>query len=303
MMHGGMLLVWSWAGALFAALGGMTYLALRLSGRDESQFFRRYLLKGVLVALVLVPAALGPPAFGLSLATLACVFAHEVTSVLGRLSPAVRRLRWLGALGPAFLCLVTAAAVRPAPSWLPLVLGIVSLVAPWFLPRMHGPQRVVLAYFLGVLWPGLALFAISWLVARDTLLFDVAFLYGVLEANTLCSSVADRLFGQRPFARSLEVRKTWEGLFAGLAGAALAGFGLAFTQPRFTPFTCVLLGLGLAFLGIASELTAALLKRTARVNGFSAWLGPQGGFMDAYEGFVLVGPLWCALLSFVQVRG
>ena len=299
MMRGGMLLVWSWGGALFAALGGMTWVALRLSGRQEDDFFRRYLMKGVLVALVLVPAALGPPAFGLSLATLACVFAHEVTSVLGRLSPPVRRLRWLGSLAPAFLCLVTAAAVRPAPSWLPLALGMFSLVAPWFLVRSRGALRAAMAFSLGALWPGLALFGTSWLVARDTLLYDVAFLYGVLEANALLSSLVDRLFGQHKFAASLDPQKTWEGVFAGLGGAALAGFVLSFAQPRFTPLTCVLLGLALGFLGLASDLSAALLKRTARVNGFGAWLGPQGGFMDAYEAFVLVGPLWCALLSSV----
>lgn len=298
-MRGGMLLVWSWAGALFAVLGAVTWLVLRMAGRGEEGFFRRYLLKGVLMALVLVPAALGPPAFGLSLATFACVFAHEVTTVLGRLSPPARKLRWVGALGAAFLCLVTASAVRPAPSWLPLLLGVVSLAAPWSLSFARGAWRATLVLLLGILWPGLSLFGTSWLVARDTLLFDVLFLVGVLEMNTALATLVSRIFGRHALAPDLCPNQTWEGMCAGLCAAAATGFALAFLQPRFPPHICVLLGVILALLGNLSDLTAALLKRTARVKGFGSWLGPHGGFMDAYESFVLVAPLWCALLSYV----
>jgi CDP-diglyceride synthetase len=298
-MRGGMLLVWSWAGALFAILGAVTWLVLRMAGREEEGFVRRYILKGVLVALVLVPAALGPPAFGLSLATFACVFAHEVTAVLGRLSPPARKLRWVGALGAAFLCLVTASAVRPAPTWLPLVVGVVSLAAPWSLSFARGAWRAAAVLLLGVIWPGLSLFGTSWLVARDTLLFDVLFLIAVLEVNSALAALVSHVFGRHPLAPELYVHQTWEGMCAGLCGAAVTGFALSFLQPRFPPHICVLLGVILALLGNLSDLTAALLKRTARVTGFGSWLGPQGGFMDAYESFVLVAPLWCALLSYV----
>lgn len=141
--------------------------------------------------------------------------------------------------------------------------------------------------FFYALVPALALL---WVRERDAHgLVLLLWVFIVTWATDIGAYFAGRALGRRKLAPAISPNKTVEGLFGGVAAAALLGGGWA-----------VLTGLGGALLLLAplfalaaqaGDLFESWMKRRAGVKDSGNWLPGHGGLLDRLDGLVPVAVL------------
>jgi CDP-diglyceride synthetase len=195
------------------------------------------------------------------------------------------------------LVLLAAASRFHALPWsqlLPGALGSLGYALPCGVALATQTARARLFAVLPWCWPAVSLTAATQVAARPNLLGEVAFLYGVLEVNDSVAFLVGRAFGRHKLAPRLSPHKTWEGFLSGIAAAALAGAAFPFFSMG-SWLAQAALALGVALLGVAADLSTSALKRAVGVKDYGALLGPHGGFLDAYDAWLLVLGVYPAL--------
>lgn len=150
------------------------------------------------------------------------------------------------------------------------------------------------------LYPG-AFFGF-WVLLRQDFGGTLA-LYALLGvwAHDILAFLGGRYLGRHPFSR-LSPRKTWEGAFFGLAGAALVWLGVG--GKLGLPWTWQLgLGLGTAFGAAAGDLWESAWKRWAGLKDSGRFLPGHGGFLDRLDGVLFALPLVYYLLKILKGAG
>jgi phosphatidate cytidylyltransferase len=106
-----------------------------------------------------------------------------------------------------------------------------------------------------------------------------------------------RQFGRRRLAPTISPKKTVEGLYGGLAAAALIGGAWVFAT-GLNPLLFVLAPL-FALAAQGGDLFESWMKRRAGVKDSGSWLPGHGGVLDRLDGLVPVAVLTAA----VQLMG
>jgi phosphatidate cytidylyltransferase len=176
--------------------------------------------------------------------------------------------------GDLFAYLVAALAVLMLFEWTRLVRG---WGAAWYAGG-----------FAYALLPALALLWIRERGGLDLLLW----VFIVTWSTDIGAYFTGRRFGRRKLAPSISPGKTIEGLYGGIAAAALLGGawvlarGLALPLLGFAPL--------LAVVAQAGDLFESALKRRAGVKDSGNWLPGHGGALDRLDGLVPVAVLTAA---------
>ncbi|MEP6841930.1 MAG: phosphatidate cytidylyltransferase [Pseudolysinimonas sp.] len=108
------------------------------------------------------------------------------------------------------------------------------------------------------------------------------------------------LFGRHKLAPNISPGKTWEGFAGSIVFAIVAGILFALLMLHQPWWVGLVMGLLLALVGTAGDLTESLIKRDIGIKDISTWLPGHGGFLDrldsilpsaavAYVIFVIVG--------------
>jgi phosphatidate cytidylyltransferase len=144
--------------------------------------------------------------------------------------------------------------------------------------------------FVYALVPALALL---WIRERDAHgLYLLLWAFIVTWSTDIGAYFAGRRFGRRKLAPAISPGKTVEGLYGGVAAAAVLGGAWALAT-----------GLGVALLALAPVLAVAAqggdlfessMKRRAGVKDSGAWLPGHGGVLDRLDGLVPVAVLTAA---------
>jgi phosphatidate cytidylyltransferase len=111
----------------------------------------------------------------------------------------------------------------------------------------------------------------------------------VTWATDIGAYFGGRRFGKRKLAPSISPNKTVEGLWGGVAAAAL--FGAAWAWATELKPTLVVLAPGFALAAQAGDLFESRMKRLAGVKDSGNWLPGHGGLLDRLDGLVPVAVL------------
>jgi phosphatidate cytidylyltransferase len=142
--------------------------------------------------------------------------------------------------------------------------------------------------FVYALVPALSLLWIRERAGLDLLIW--AFI--VTWSTDIGAYFAGRRFGRRKLAPSISPGKTVEGLYGGMAAAAL--FGGAWALARGLGVALLPLAPVLAIAAQAGDLFESGMKRRAGVKDSGTWLPGHGGVLDRLDGLVPVAVLTAA---------
>lgn len=141
--------------------------------------------------------------------------------------------------------------------------------------------------FVYALMPALALL---WIRERDANGLELlVWVFIVTWATDIGAYFAGRRFGRRKLAPVISPNKTVEGLYGGIAAAALLGGGWALATGLGTPL--LLFAPLLAIAAQAGDLFESGMKRRAGVKDSGSWLPGHGGLLDRLDGLVPVAVL------------
>jgi len=111
----------------------------------------------------------------------------------------------------------------------------------------------------------------------------------VTWATDIGAYFAGRRFGKRKLAPSISPNKTVEGLWGGVAAAAL--FGAAWAWATELNLVLIFLAPLFAVAAQAGDLFESRMKRQAGVKDSGNWLPGHGGLLDRLDGLVPVAVL------------
>lgn len=204
-------------------------------------------------------------------------------------------IRSISAVGMAVVALM-AAVVGGYPFAILVAAVATGVFYEWTrIVRGWGMASAVAGFFYALV-PALALLWIRDRSGEDGLpLLLWAFL--ITWATDIGAYFVGRSFGRRKLAPSISPNKTVEGLWGGVAAAAL--FGAAWVWGTGLNPALLLLAPLFALAAQAGDLFESGLKRRAGVKDSGDWLPGHGGLLDRLDGLVPV-----AVLTFLaQVAG
>ena len=176
--------------------------------------------------------------------------------------------------GYTFAVLAAAAATGMFYEWLRIARG-------W------GPAWAIGGFFY-CLAPALALLWIRDRSGSDGLAL-LLWVFIVTWSTDIGAYFAGRRFGKRKLAPSISPNKTVEGLWGGVAAAALFGGAWAWATELNPPL--LLLAPLFAFVAQGGDLFESRMKRQAGVKDSGNWLPGHGGLLDRLDGLVPVAVL------------
>lgn len=112
-----------------------------------------------------------------------------------------------------------------------------------------------------------------------------------------CAYLVGRKFGKHKMAPILSPKKSVEGLFGGILGAAFIGFLYAtFTKQYITGFTNPQLSFALiggcsALISVVGDLAASAIKRNHEVKDYGKLIPGHGGVLDRFDSIIFTAPI------------
>lgn len=131
----------------------------------------------------------------------------------------------------------------------------------------------------------------------------VMFFITIWAADTF-AYYTGRLIGKAPFFPSISPKKTWEGFWGGVVGAALAGGLVKQILLPFLNWTdALMIVLICGVVGPVGDLVESRLKRSAQTKDSGSLLPGHGGFLDRFDAMIVCAPLvWLYLAYLSGVR-
>jgi CDP-diglyceride synthetase len=91
------------------------------------------------------------------------------------------------------------------------------------------------------------------------------------------------MLGRHKLAPNISPGKTWEGFAGSIVFAIVAGILLSLLMLHQPWWVGLVMGVLLALVGTAGDLTESLIKRDIGIKDISTWLPGHGGFLDRLD--------------------
>jgi phosphatidate cytidylyltransferase len=109
--------------------------------------------------------------------------------------------------------------------------------------------------------------------------------------------------GKHKLAPNISPGKTWEGFAGSIATAIVAGAILAPLMLHVPIWVGIVMGVLLALVGTAGDLTESLIKRDLGIKDISSWLPGHGGFLDRLDSILPSAAVAYAIYYVLGVTG
>ena len=147
----------------------------------------------------------------------------------------------------------------------------------------------------------LGIFLIPWSLAHLINIRDIAtygeyltlFMMITVWVSDTGAYFTGRFLGRHKLNKEVSPKKTWEGA---IGGTLLAVGGALLMRHLFLPIltmqAAVWLGLLIAIVGQVSDLAESVIKRSTGVKDSSNLLPGHGGFLDRFDSYLLLAPIF-----------
>jgi phosphatidate cytidylyltransferase len=163
-----------------------------------------------------------------------------------------------------------------------MLLGMAEWVR-MFAPNTKGRIWWALLGLLYMSGSGAALIALRYLYGFQIVLF----LFVCVWATDIGAFLAGRLIGGPKLWPAISPKKTWAGVFGGMAFAALFGYGVARGLGETQLRLAVRLGLALSVAAQLGDLFESYVKRRSGVKDSGQLIPGHGGVLDRIDGLLL----------------
>jgi phosphatidate cytidylyltransferase len=250
--------------------------------------------KRVLSAVVLIPVVavvvwLGGYLMAAMLALVAVLAANEVADLFGLLG--VRAIKLVVLPAAAALVLDALWPEAGIVGWCVLLLPLGLLAAEVF---HRNRQGAALNWAAGVAAPLYVGYALSFFLrlrqAEDGLWWLALALAGTWVSDTAAYLVGVR-WGKRRLAPGISPKKSWEGVWGGLAGALLFVVPMSMWLLQMPWWAGVVLAVALTIVATLGDLAESVLKRQAGAKDSSQLIPGHGGMLDRIDSLLFVVPM------------
>lgn len=255
------------------------------------------LAPAVVAGIVLLPAWPMQAVFGVVVALAALEWAALADlapvgrAVYAGATVVVMTAVWFAAVKTGLLdVLLTAAAVW----WVGVAVWIAMLQV------REGPRVAHRLSVLALGWLALvpAWCAVSALLVRWPVMLVACF--ALVWAADSFAYFGGRAFGRRRLASRISPGKTWEGVFAALAGTLALAAIAAFVWRPAHPALLLAVVTASVVLSVAGDLLESLLKRSHGVKDSGTLLPGHGGVLDRIDSTLAAAPVFAAGVSHLQ---
>lgn len=264
---------------------------------------QRVLTAAVGIPIVVGAIVVGHFWFALLIGAAALVAQGEFYALLKQ--EGVRPFRWVGA---GFGALALARPFFPELALIAAPVALSLLICGLPFARREHPMSDLGGTLAGVLYPVVLLSTLidlrlgTWgseTAGQAAWITGSVFLL-VWAADTLAYYVG-RAWGRRPLFPAVSPKKTWEGLFGGIAGSLLTAVALKLLVLPEIPW-----GMWIIFAGIAGllaplgDLAESRMKRSVGVKDSGSLLPGHGGMLDRVDALIITAPLILGALQIWQ---
>lgn len=238
----------------------------------------------ILSALVMIPVALacawaGSPVFDIAVAGIAVLMALEWQAIVQH-----------GHRAPGFVSAGAAAVAALLAVWAPwLALAVAVAAVPVAAVLARGREGMGWAA-LGPLYVALPAMALV-LTREHAGLGTLIWLFVLVWSVDTGAYAAGRTIGGARLAPRISPKKTWAGLFGGMAAAMIVGGVTALIVNPQAVVALILFSGGLAIVEQVSDLMESYVKRRFGVKDSGQIIPGHGGILDRVDGLVLTAPL------------
>jgi phosphatidate cytidylyltransferase len=125
--------------------------------------------------------------------------------------------------------------------------------------------------------------------------FDARLPFGfflILWANDTGAYLIGKFFGKHKLLEAVSPKKTWEGLFGGMASAIISGYFLFTLMPNsFLRIEWLIIATIVAVFANIGDLIESQIKRIKGVKDSGKLLPGHGGVLDRFDGLLIALPL------------
>lgn len=137
-------------------------------------------------------------------------------------------------------------------------------------------------------------FALCWLRDQANGAFVIFLLFLLIWASDIGAYFSGRLLGRRKLAPRISPKKTWEGVWGGIALAIAAAFLLTGVVPGFAvrPGALVAIAVVTTLASVGGDLFISIHKRTVALDDTGTFLPGHGGVLDRYDSLLSGAPFY-----------
>ena len=196
-----------------------------------------------------------------------------------------------------------------------LVLGIIfwslSLFVLWGYPGnkklWNDPSRIATMGIFSLMPTWIGLVQLKYLQPQGYYLLALILLVAAVDVGAF---FAGSYFGRHKLAPNLSPKKSWEGVWGGLATCVLLGSGLIWLtdsqMQALTPIQFVMLFILttlITALSVVGDLLESMLKRNQSIKDSGAILPGHGGILDRIDGLMAATPIYVLLIMMMLHTG
>lgn len=177
------------------------------------------------------------------------------------------------------------------------LIGVVSILCAYIFnyPKFNNNQ-VANAIF-GLIYTTFMMSFIYYTRELERGVFLVWLIFITSWVSDTCAYFVGSAIGKHKMTPNLSPKKSWEGVFGGIAGSIIASglYGLYYVSHFKLSYTviisfCVIGAVG-AFISICGDLVASAVKRNNNVKDYGKIIPGHGGILDRFDSVLFTAPM------------